>query len=236
MRLLTLLTPKARNSNTMMALPSQDLTGEILHAKSHEEVIQLLRSYSFDVLLLNTPGSTAETLALISQIQQLETPPGIVYWDDRTLSYNFTTSYLRAGAHSIIMESMNHAIVWAILESAARKAFKGLPALIEAGGLAIFSDGTCKFLDKSFSLTKTEFVLLKSLALGAGRILTKEILHDAIYYQGGGAFDNPELKIVDVFVCKLRAKLRAIDPRQTYIQTIWGKGYKFEIQETSSDE
>ncbi len=40
-----------------------------------------------------------------------------------------------------------------------------------------------------------------------------------------GGVDEPELKIVDVFICKLRKKLNAANGGENYIETIWGRGY-----------
>jgi hypothetical protein len=35
--------------------------------------------------------------------------------------------------------------------------------------------------------------------------------------------DEPEIKIIDVFVCKIRKKLRAVDGHD--VETVWGRGY-----------
>ncbi|ASM72488.1 cell cycle response regulator CtrA [Pseudosulfitobacter pseudonitzschiae] len=37
--------------------------------------------------------------------------------------------------------------------------------------------------------------------------------------------DEPELKIIDVFICKLRKKLSTATGGQNYIETVWGRGY-----------
>ncbi len=40
-----------------------------------------------------------------------------------------------------------------------------------------------------------------------------------------GGMDEPEMKIIDVFVCKLRKKLNAATGGENYIETVWGRGY-----------
>jgi two-component system cell cycle response regulator CtrA len=40
-----------------------------------------------------------------------------------------------------------------------------------------------------------------------------------------GGMAEPELKIIDVFVCKLRKKLTAATAGENYIETVWGRGY-----------
>jgi two-component system cell cycle response regulator CtrA len=40
-----------------------------------------------------------------------------------------------------------------------------------------------------------------------------------------GGMDEPETKIIDVFICKLRKKLASASVGKNYIETIWGRGY-----------
>jgi two-component system cell cycle response regulator CtrA len=40
-----------------------------------------------------------------------------------------------------------------------------------------------------------------------------------------GGMDEPELKIIDVFICKLRKKLANASNGKNYIETVWGRGY-----------
>jgi two-component system cell cycle response regulator CtrA len=40
-----------------------------------------------------------------------------------------------------------------------------------------------------------------------------------------GGMDEPELKIIDVFICKLRKKLATAADGKHYIETVWGRGY-----------
>ena len=40
-----------------------------------------------------------------------------------------------------------------------------------------------------------------------------------------GGMDEPELKIIDVFICKLRKKLATATSGDNYIETVWGRGY-----------
>ncbi len=59
------------------------------------------------------------------------------------------------------------------------------------------------------------------LSLRKGTTLTKEMFLNHLY----GGIDEPELKIIDVFICKLRKKLVAATGGQNYIETVWGRGY-----------
>jgi len=70
-------------------------------------------------------------------------------------------------------------------------------------------------------LTSKEYEMLELLWLRKGTTLTKEMILNHLY----GVMGEPELKIIDVFICKLRKKLQAATGGQPYIETVWGRGY-----------
>ncbi len=70
-------------------------------------------------------------------------------------------------------------------------------------------------------LTGKEYAILELLSLRKGATLTKEMFLNHLY----GGMDEPELKIIDVFVCKLRKKLKAATGGESHIETMWGRGY-----------
>ena len=74
---------------------------------------------------------------------------------------------------------------------------------------------------KQVHLTDKEYDILELLSLRKGTILTKEMFLDHLY----GGVDEPELKIIDVFVCKLRKKLAQATGGNHYIETVWGRGW-----------
>ena len=63
--------------------------------------------------------------------------------------------------------------------------------------------------------------MLELLSLRKGTTLTKEMFLNHLY----GGMDEPELKIIDVFICKLRKKLATLPNGKNYIETVWGRGY-----------
>ncbi|NJS15587.1 MAG: response regulator transcription factor, partial [Sphingopyxis sp.] len=70
-------------------------------------------------------------------------------------------------------------------------------------------------------LTGKEYQMLELLSLRKGTTLTKEMFLNHLY----GGMDEPELKIIDVFICKLRKKLSLACEGENYIETVWGRGY-----------
>ena len=75
--------------------------------------------------------------------------------------------------------------------------------------------------DRPVALTEKEYGIIELLSLRKGIILTKEMFLDHLY----GGMDEPELKIIDVFVCKLRKKIAEATGGHHYIETVWGRGY-----------
>ena len=79
-------------------------------------------------------------------------------------------------------------------------------------------------------LTSKEYQMLELLSLRKGTTLTKEMFLNHLY----GGMDEPELKIIDVFICKLRKKLANASSGKNYIETVWGRGYV--LREPTEDE
>lgn len=70
-------------------------------------------------------------------------------------------------------------------------------------------------------LSGKEYQMLDLLSLRKGTTLTKEMFLNHLY----GGMDEPELKIIDVIICKLRKKLGEATEGENYIETVWGRGY-----------
>lgn len=74
---------------------------------------------------------------------------------------------------------------------------------------------------KRLNLTSKEYHILELLSLRKGSTLTKTHFINHLY----GGIDEPESKIIDVFICKLRKKLADLTGGKNYIHTVWGQGY-----------
>jgi two-component system cell cycle response regulator CtrA len=95
-------------------------------------------------------------------------------------------------------------------------------SVIRTGELAVNLDAkTVEVGGKRVTVTGREFAILELLALRIGNTITKEMLLNHLY----GGRDEAHIKIVDVFICKLRNKLSAASGGVRYIETVWGRGY-----------
>jgi len=75
---------------------------------------------------------------------------------------------------------------------------------------------------KPIRLTGKEYSVLELLSLRLDVTVTKDMLLDHLY----GGKDEPQLKIIDVFICHLRKKLAQATDGKHYIETVWGRGYR----------
>jgi two-component system cell cycle response regulator CtrA len=94
---------------------------------------------------------------------------------------------------------------------------------IRTGDLVVDLDtGTVSMDGKRVPLTGKEYRILELLSLRKNTTVTKEMLLAHLY----GGVREPEMKIIDVFVCHLRKKLAQATDGKHYIETVWGRGYR----------
>ncbi|MBT4567759.1 MAG: response regulator transcription factor [Marinovum sp.] len=186
-----------------------------------EEGIDLAKLYDYDIILLdlNLPDMTGHDVLRQLRLARIDTPILILTGSDDTenkirgfgfgaddyLTKPFQREELVARIHAIVRRSKGHAqsIIW-------------------TGKVAVNLDAkTVEVEGKTVHLKGKEYQMLELLSLRKGTTLTKEMFLNHLY----GGMDEPELKIIDVFICKLRKKIAQATDNENYIQTVWGRGY-----------
>jgi two-component system, cell cycle response regulator CtrA len=120
-------------------------------------------------------------------------------------SISFHRDELVARIHAIVRRSKGHA-----------------QSVIQTGDLVVNLDAkTVEVGGARVHLTGKEYQILELLSLRKGTTLTKEMFLNHLY----GGMDEPEIKIIDVFICKMRKKLASASDGKDYIGTVWGRGY-----------
>ncbi len=186
-----------------------------------EEGIDLAKLYDYDLILLDLNLPDMHGLDVLRQLRlaRIDTPililtgaddtenkiKGFGFGADDYMTKPFHREELVARIHAIIRRSKGHS-----------------QSVIRTGKIAVNLDAKTVETDgKSVHLTGKEYQMLELLSLRKGTTLTKEMFLNHLY----GGMDEPELKIIDVFICKLRKKLAEATGGDTYIETVWGRGY-----------
>ena len=95
-------------------------------------------------------------------------------------------------------------------------------SIIRTGNIALNLDTrTTEVSGVAVHLTPSEYKVLELLSLRKNSVLTKEMCLNHLY----NGLREPEVKIIDVFICKLRKKISAASGGDAQIETVWGGGY-----------
>ncbi|MFO8125564.1 response regulator transcription factor CtrA [Yoonia sp.] len=186
-----------------------------------EEGIDLAKLYDYDLILLdiNLPDMNGHEVLRQLRLSRIDTPILILSGDDGTESklkgFGFgADDYLTKPFHREELVARIHAII--------RRSKGHAQSIIKTGQIAVNLDAKTVEVDGStVHLTGKEYQMLELLSLRKGTTLTKEMFLNHLY----GGMDEPELKIIDVFICKLRKKLTEATLGDNYIETVWGRGY-----------
>ena len=186
-----------------------------------EEGIDLAKLYDYDLILLDLDLPDMDGHEVLRQLRlaRVETPILILTGSDDTDSkikgFGFgADDYLTKPFHREELVARIHAII--------RRSKGHAQSLIHTGKIAVNLDAKTVEVDgKTVHLTGKEYQMLELLSLRKGTTLTKEMFLNHLY----GGMDEPELKIIDVFICKLRKKLSIATGGDNYIETVWGRGY-----------
>jgi two-component system cell cycle response regulator CtrA len=186
-----------------------------------EEGVDLGKVYDYDIILLdlNLPDMTGFDVLKSLRVAKVNTPililtgqgdietkvRGLGFGADDYMTKPFHKDELVARIHAIVRRSKGHS-----------------QSVITTGNLTVNLDAkTVEVAGQRVHLTGKEYQMLELLSLRKGTTLTKEMFLNHLY----GGMDEPELKIIDVFICKLRKKLAAATDGDHYIETVWGRGY-----------
>lgn len=197
-----------------------------------EEGIDLAKLYDYDLILLDLglPDMLGHDVLRQLRLARIDTPililsgsddtesklKGFGYGADDYLTKPFHREELVARIHAIIRRSKGHS-----------------QSIIRTGRVSVNLDAkTADVEGAPVHLTGKEYQMLELLSLRKGTTLTKEMFLNHLY----GGMDEPELKIIDVFICKLRKKLSEATEGDNYIETVWGRGYVLRDPEDDSKD
>jgi len=186
-----------------------------------EAGIDLGKLYDYDIILLdlNLPDMSGFEVLQSLRVSKVKTPililsgiagvenkvKGLGFGADDYMTKPFHRNELVARIHAIVRRSQGHA-----------------ESVVQTGDLIVNLDTkTVEINQVRVHLTGKEYEMLEFLSLRKATTVSKEMFLSQLY----GGMDEPETKIIDVFICKLRKKLAGASNGKSYIETIWGRGY-----------
>ena len=186
-----------------------------------EEGIDLGKIYDYDIILLdlNLPDMSGFDVLRKLRVSKVSTPililSGLAAIEDKIRGFGYgADDYVTKPFHKNELVARIHAIV--------RRSKGHAQSVINTDGLSVNLDSKLVEISGTrVNLTAKEYQMLELLALRKGMTLTKEMFLSHLY----GGMDEPEAKIIDVFICKLRKKLASASGGKNYIETLWGRGY-----------
>ena len=186
-----------------------------------EDGLEIGKLYDYDIIILDLMLPDIDGYEVLRRLRaaRITTPililSGLTELDHKLKGLGF-------GADDYLTKPFDRRELVARLQAIVRRSKGHSDSVIRTGRLTVNLDTrTVEIDNQPLHLTGKEYGILELLSLRKGTTLTKEMFLNHLY----GGMDEPELKIIDVFVCKLRKKLANATNGENYIETVWGRGY-----------
>jgi two-component system cell cycle response regulator CtrA len=219
MRVLLIEDDSATAQSIELMLKSESFT--VYTTDLGEEGIDLGKIYDYDIILLdlNLPDMSGFEVLRKLRISKVTTPililSGLAGIEDKIKGLGF-------GADDYMTKPFHKAELIARIQAIVRRSRGHAQSVISTDDLCVNLDSkTVEINGSRVRVTGKEYLMLELLAMRKGSTLTKEMFLSHLY----GGMDEPEMKIIDVFICKLRKKLSDASGGKHYIETVWGRGY-----------
>jgi two-component system cell cycle response regulator CtrA len=186
-----------------------------------EDAYELGKFYEYDIIVLDLMLPDMHGYEVLKKLraEKVNIPililSGLAELDSKIKGLGF-------GADDYLTKPFEKAELIARIKAIVRRSQGHSQSKIDIGRVSVNLDSrTVEVDNKPVHLTGKEYGILELLALRKGTTLTKEMFLNHLY----GGMDEPEVKIIDVFICKLRKKIEVATGGENYIETVWGRGY-----------
>ena len=201
------------------ALKTENMISE--PADCGEDGIELAKLYDFDIIVLDLRLPDMEGYEVVRRLRAARVQTPVLILSGRSDPTDKVKG-LMGGADDYLTKPFNKSELVARIQAIVRRSKGHAESVIRTGKLVLNMDArSVEAEGRRLHVTGKEYSILELLSLRKGTTLTKEMFLDHLY----GGMDEPELKIIDVFICKLRKKLAEATGGEHYIETVWGRGY-----------
>lgn len=186
-----------------------------------QEALDMCELYEYNLIISEQMICDIEKVCFVKQLREknIKTPILVIA---RSHDIEKKINCLRQGADDFLIEPFNNNEFLARIKAIVRRSNGYSHNKMTSGPLGInLSEQKVYYDQKPVPLTKKEYLILEFLFLKKGSTLNKDRFLNHLYSHG----DEPEAKIIDVFICKLRKKLEDVSGGQNFIGTEWGRGY-----------
>jgi two-component system cell cycle response regulator CtrA len=218
-RVLLVDDDKATAKNIALMLTSAHYVVDVTNLG--EDGLEIVKFYDYDIIILDLvlPGIDGYELLRRLRAARVQTPILIL---SGLSDLDHKVKCLGAGADDYLTKPFDKRELIARIRAILRRSRGHAESIIQTGRLSVNLDTRVVSVDGApLHLTAKEYGVLELLSQRKGMTLTKDMFLNHLY----GGIDQPELKIIDVFVCKVRKKLTRATGGENYIETVWGRGY-----------
>jgi two-component system, cell cycle response regulator CtrA len=186
-----------------------------------EDGLEIGKLYDYDLIILDLMLPDMDGLDVLRRLRNSKVETPVLILSGLTES-EMKVKGLGSGADDYLTKPFVKEELMARIQAIVRRSKGHAASIISTGKMSVNLDShTVEVEGQSVHLTGKEYGILELLSLRKGTTLTKEMFLNHLY----GGMDEPELKIIDVFICKLRKKLTTATGGDSYIETVWGRGY-----------
>ena len=186
----------------------------------------------YDLCVLDVMMPKKDGFTLAQEIRALNPDIPVIFLTAKTMKEDILEGF-KIGADDYLTKPFDKRELVARIQAIVRRSQGHSQSLIQTGKIKVNLDTRTVEADgKPLHLTGKEYGILELLSLRKGTTLTKEMFLNHLY----GGMDEPEVKIIDVFICKLRKKLAEATDGSNYIETVWGRGYVLRDPEAEKDK
>jgi two-component system, cell cycle response regulator CtrA len=186
-----------------------------------EDGIEVAKLYDFDVIVLDLRLPDIDGYEVVRRLRAARVATPVLILSGRSDTDDKVRGLMN-GADDYLTKPFNKAELVARIQAIVRRSKGHSNSTIRTGKMIVNMDARSVEVEgRRLHITGKEYSILELLSLRKGTTLTKEMFLDHLY----GGMDEPELKIIDVFVCKLRKKIAQATGGEHYIDTVWGRGY-----------
>jgi two-component system cell cycle response regulator CtrA len=195
-----------------------------------EDGLEIGKLYDYDIIVLDLMLPDIDGYEVLRRLRaaRVRTPVLIM---SAVTELEQKIKGLRTGADDFMVKPFDRRELVARIKAIVRRS-KGHPqSTIHIGKLAIDLDNRSAAVGgQPVRLTVKEYDMIELLSLRKGIVVSKEAFLNHLYSGG----EEPELKIIDVYICKLRKKLAEATGGDHYIKTVWGRGYRLQVPEEAA--